>query len=105
MVTSLPAELSKTLTSAVGLAAVVVPVPVPVVEVEDVLDVLDVLDVEEVDAVLVGVEPPSPPPPPQAVKTTASTKPIAVLNNDIFTALFIPKNISSTNCGQPIPWE
>jgi hypothetical protein len=32
---------------------------------------------------------PSPPPPPQAVNTAASSRPEIVLNNDIFTALFI----------------
>jgi hypothetical protein len=47
----------------------------------------------------------SPPPPPQAVSTAASSTPVIVLNNDIFTALFIPKKFSSTNCGQPKLWE
>jgi hypothetical protein len=47
----------------------------------------------------------SPPPPPQAVSTAISSTPVIVLSSDIFTALFIPKNISSTNCGQPKPWE
>jgi hypothetical protein len=69
---------------------------------EDVLSAFKVwgLGVEinklEMAAVTVGVvvtpavELASPPPPPQAVKTTASTKPIAVFNIDIVNALFMP---------------
>jgi hypothetical protein len=90
--------LSLILTAMVGAVALEVePEPVVPVPVEPVPE----LEVVPPDVVL----PLSPPPPPQAVSTATSSTPVIVLSSDIFTALFIPKKFSSTNCGQPTPWE